>query len=183
MKSCLILGEKEVLPKLVKVFKLYLSFSRPSLLSSSPLSPSSFFPFPLSLPPFLSSLPPFLFSSPPPKGTQSDTTILDKFYDHSAVASLTKPSTHTPASAQYNTTSHGWWDCISLPESLQALGKLQLPRLEKDSMLMSRYANREGMSSPSLSSPGLIGTPSHSALGALLSPTSKKGPRLVDTCM
>ncbi len=78
--------------------------------------------------------------------------------------------TSNSASLQYTSVFPGWWDCLSLPDSLQALNKLQLPRPEKDNLRFpQRFTGRDGLCSP--------GLPSPSALSALLSPTSKKAGR------
>ena len=79
---------------------------------------------------------------------------------------------------RYGHSSEGWWDCLTLPDSPQALARLQLPRTEKDSGVRLAYSRREGLSSPGgVASPLLTTSGSQSALSALLSPTAKKAGR------
>lgn len=81
---------------------------------------------------------------------------------------------------QFVRSSEGWWDCLSLPDNLQALIRPQPLRVEKESMRLAQvqYSRREGLSSQgSVSSPLWNATSSQSALGALLSPTSQRAVR------
>ena len=80
--------------------------------------------------------------------------------------------------SRYGRSSEGWWDCLTLPDSPQALARLQLPRTEKDSSMRLPFSRREGLSSPGgVASPLLNTSGSQSALSALLSPTAKKAGR------